>query len=161
MCRPSYRKCLSGGWWGVRMDGTSEDHLVQSPCSKQGQLMQFAKDHVQLSSEWLQGWRLQNLSRQPVHVYNHFCRKKKSLSYVWMECHVFSVGLLPLGLSLGTAWKNLTPASLLHHFIYVYGWPPSPSEPSLLRAKQRQLSQLFHVAFLSLELYEISVWPIL
>lgn len=39
----------------VRLEGTCEDHLVQNPSSKQGQLLHFDQDHVQLGFEYLQG----------------------------------------------------------------------------------------------------------
>lgn len=38
---------------------------------KQSQLQQIAQDCVQLSSEYLHGWRLHNLSRQSVPWFNH------------------------------------------------------------------------------------------
>jgi len=65
----------------VMLEGTSEDHLVHHhlPCSKQGQLLQVAQDHDQLGFDCLQGWRLHNLSGQPVPVFSHPCNK--SVSY--------------------------------------------------------------------------------
>lgn len=59
--RPSYRNRL---FWSlqthtttewVRLEGTCEDHLVQNLSSKQGQLLQFDQDHVQLGFVYLQG----------------------------------------------------------------------------------------------------------
>lgn len=45
----------------LRLEGTFGDHLVQAP-------PQVAEDHVQTALEYLQGWRLHNLSGQPVPV---------------------------------------------------------------------------------------------
>jgi len=41
------------------------------PLLKQGHLELLAQDHVQVASEYLQGWRLQRLSGQPVPVLGH------------------------------------------------------------------------------------------
>lgn len=46
----------------MRLEKTSQDHVVQPPCLEQGQLKQVAWDHVQLDSEC--GWRLHSLSVQ-------------------------------------------------------------------------------------------------
>lgn len=43
------------------LEGTPRTNLVQPSCSKQCQLQHVTKDHVQLSSECLQGWRLHKL----------------------------------------------------------------------------------------------------
>lgn len=43
----------------MRWEGASGDHLIQPPSPlKQGQLEQGAQDQVQLSFQYLQGWRL-------------------------------------------------------------------------------------------------------
>ena len=43
---------------------------------KQGHLKKAAQDHVQIAFEYLQGWRLHNLSGQPVPVLGHPHNKK-------------------------------------------------------------------------------------
>lgn len=40
--------------------------FVQAPCQEQGSLQQLAQDSIQSCFVDLQGWRLHNLSRQPV-----------------------------------------------------------------------------------------------
>ena len=47
-----------------------------TPLLKQGHLGQVASDHVQIAFEYLQGWRLHNLSGQPVPVLGHPHSKK-------------------------------------------------------------------------------------
>jgi len=46
--------------------GTSGSHPIQDPWLMQGYLETVAQDHVQTAFEYLQGWRLHNLSRQPM-----------------------------------------------------------------------------------------------
>lgn len=47
-----------------------------------------AQDNIQLALEHLQGWRLQNLSVQPVPVFDHPQGKKVGFLHVQMELHV-------------------------------------------------------------------------
>ena len=60
-------------------------HLLSSSSPnallKQGQLQQVAQDHVQSGFEYLQGWRLHNLSGQPIPVSGH-PHGKNVFSYV-------------------------------------------------------------------------------
>ena len=46
----------------LRLDRSSGDHLVQLLCSEQGHMQHSAQDCVQSGFEYLQGWRLHNLS---------------------------------------------------------------------------------------------------
>jgi len=51
---------LSQNGWSWK--GTTWDHLVQSPCFKQGYLEHISQDHIQAGFEYLQRRRLHNLS---------------------------------------------------------------------------------------------------
>ena len=53
------------------LEGTSGDHLVQTPLPKQGHLQQAAQDLVQVGFEYLQRRRLHNPCGQPVPVLRH------------------------------------------------------------------------------------------
>ena len=56
----------------LRLTGTSGGRLVYHlPLLKQGLLQLVAQEHVQMAFEHLQGWRLHNLSGQPVPVLGH------------------------------------------------------------------------------------------
>ena len=54
---------VGGDWKEFKLEGTSGDHQVRAPCSKQSQLEQFADGHIHLASEYLQEFRLHNLSQ--------------------------------------------------------------------------------------------------
>lgn len=60
-----------GDWWWLclRLEGTSRTNLIQASCSKQCQLQRVAEGRDQLNSEYLQGWRRQNLS---VHLFQYY-----------------------------------------------------------------------------------------
>ena len=49
----------------------SGDRLVESPLLKQDQLERDSQYRIQLGFEYFHGWRLHNLSGQPVPVINH------------------------------------------------------------------------------------------
>lgn len=73
-----------------------------SPTSlpKQGQLRQFAQDSIQLSFEYLQGWRLHSFARQPLPVLNH-PHSKSVFSPISWDLPRFSLCPLPCTLPLG------------------------------------------------------------
>lgn len=48
----------------LRLKGTFGGHLFQPPCSSMVELA--AEDHVQMTCEYLHGWKLHDLFRQPV-----------------------------------------------------------------------------------------------
>jgi len=63
-------------WWSVlhRMAEVGRDlwrSSGPSPLLKQDHLEQVAQDHVQMASEYLQGWRLHSLFGQPLPVHTH------------------------------------------------------------------------------------------
>lgn len=49
----------------LKLEGTFGGHLVQLPLSEKGLLELVAEDPVQMIFEYLQGWRLYNISGQP------------------------------------------------------------------------------------------------
>ena len=106
--------------------------LCPTPLLKQGHLDTVAQDHVQMGSEYLQGWRLHNISGQPIPVLCHLHSKKVFRRH--LLC--FSVCPSPLVLSLHH-WKepgsNLftLPSSISVHW--------DPPEPSLLQASPSSL----------------------
>jgi len=104
----------------LRLEGTSGDHLIWCPCSKQGQLEQVAQSHVQLGFEYLQGWGLHNISQQPFPVSEHL----HSLIFKW-DFLYFSLCPLPLVFSLGTSEKSLA-LPLLPPIGYLYTLIRSP-----------------------------------
>jgi len=53
------------------LEGTSVDHLVQTPLPKQGHLEQVAQDLIQVGFEYLQRRRNHSLSGQTVPVLCH------------------------------------------------------------------------------------------
>jgi len=55
----------------LRLEGTSGCHLVQPPLLKQGHLEPVVQDHVQTAFEYVQRWRLYNLSGQSMPVLSH------------------------------------------------------------------------------------------
>lgn len=55
----------------LRLEGTSDDQLVQPLNSKQRQLQQGAKDHAQSSSEYFQGWRVHILCGKAALLLDH------------------------------------------------------------------------------------------
>jgi len=73
------------------LEGTSGGR--NSPDSKEKQEEQFSQSLVQWDSEHLQGWRLYNLSGQPVPVFDHTpCKKDVGFVfflYLKMEFSVF------------------------------------------------------------------------
>jgi len=60
------------------LEGTPRGHLVQPPCSKQGdlQLDQVAQSPVKPDFECFQAWGLRYPSGQPVPVFHHPHGKK-------------------------------------------------------------------------------------
>lgn len=89
----------------LSLDGTSEYHLVQIPCSKQGQLEQVAQGHVHSSLEYVHRRRLYNCSGQAVPTLTHPHSKKKKKTNVYT-----------LTRSLWSFSKLNNPSSLsLHH----------------------------------------------
>lgn len=104
----------------LRLEGTSEDCLVQPHCSKQGHLERVAQEHMQLSFEILQGWGFHNNSGQSVSMFDQpyskkaFC-KQNLLPYISYP--------LSLALSLSSTVKSLIPSSLLPDPIrYLWCW---------------------------------------
>lgn len=110
----------------LRLEGTSESHLVQPPQLKQDHLKQAAQDHVQMniSNTGDSATCLGNLCQCLVSL----TIKKCFLTFAW-NVLCFSLCLLPLVLSLGTTEKSLTPSLYpLQIFIHI---DEIPSEPSL------------------------------
>jgi len=66
----------------LRLEGISGHRLVQPACSEQGCLELASQNPVQMALEYFQGWRLHNLSGQPVSVLDHF-HNKKNFSYIF------------------------------------------------------------------------------
>ena len=61
------------GW--LRLEEISGGHWVQpANLLKQGHLELVAQDHVQVTFGYCQGWRLHNLSGQPVPVFSQKCK---------------------------------------------------------------------------------------
>lgn len=63
-----------GGWnshHSLRLERTSEGHLVQPPLLKQAHLEQVVQDNVQMAFGYLQGRRLHSLFGQPMPVLSH------------------------------------------------------------------------------------------
>ena len=85
--------------------------LGPTPLLKKGYLKLVAQDHVQMSFEYLQGWRLRNLSGQAVQVLSH-PHSEKMFPDIQGEPPVFQFVPLPLVLSLGTTKKSLASPSM-------------------------------------------------
>ena len=66
-----------------RLEGTSEDHLVQPP-AEQDHLEHITQDGIQVGFEYLQKRRLHNLSGQPVPVLCH-PHNKEVPSHIQLE----------------------------------------------------------------------------
>ena len=103
----------------LRLEGTSEGDLVQHPWLEQGHLEQFAQDHVQKAFEYLQGWRLHNLSGQPMLVLGH-PHSKKVFPDVRGKLLCFSLCPLTLKTSLRMCFNPLL-AKILQP-LYTEGW---------------------------------------
>lgn len=97
-----------------RLDGNSGDHLVQSPCSKQGQLELVSQGCLQSS---LQGWRLYSLSGPLAPVLSHSHSRILFLTFMWNFLY-FNFCPLPLFLSPSTTKDNLTLSPLLPHQVF-------------------------------------------
>ena len=69
------------------LEGTSVDHLVQPPLTKQGHLQQAEQDIVQAGLEYLQRRRIHNLPGQPVPGLRH-PQREEVLPHVQMELPV-------------------------------------------------------------------------
>lgn len=93
--------------------GTSGDHLLRPPCSKQDQLQQITLNGVQWGFEYQQGWRLHNLTAQPVSVFDHSHSKKN------LPC-VLSLHPLPVILSQGTTEGILDPSFYFPHEVFAW-----------------------------------------
>lgn len=57
--------------------------LIQPPCSMQDQLKQVAQDCVQTPLEFLLGWRLHNLSWQPIALFTLLHNTQLFLTFRW------------------------------------------------------------------------------
>jgi len=115
----------------------------------QGHLEPVAQDHVQTAFEYLQGWRLHNLSGQPVPQPRH-PHSEKVFPDVQTEPSAFQ--LLPIASGPVPRHDQDEPGSVLFApsfqvFIYIKNIPP---EPSLLQAEQSQLPQPFLICEMSL-----------
>lgn len=83
----------------LRLEGASGDRLVPPCCSQQAQLQQVAQGCSHVGFEYLQAWRLCNLSGQPVLLPDDPHHKKKSLFLCIMESPVLyfmSIASCPL-----------------------------------------------------------------
>lgn len=82
----------------LRLAGTSEDHPVQLPCSKQ-----VLVNHIQQGLEYLQVSRLHSLSGQPVLGFGHLHSRKVFLMFPYVEWEFphFSLCQFPLVPSVG------------------------------------------------------------
>lgn len=91
----------------MRLEGTSSDHLVYPPSSKQRQLQQVAHGCVQTDFAYIRRWRIHNLSVQLVSVFDDLHSKKNN--FLVFKCNFLYYDLcpLPLDLSLGTKKKKL------------------------------------------------------
>lgn len=70
------------------MEDTFGDHLAQPLCLELCQLQQVSQGHGQVSVDYLQEWRLSNISEQLGPLFN--CpHNEEVLSYVWMEFPVY------------------------------------------------------------------------
>ena len=109
---------------------------------KHGHLELVAQVCIQLGFAYLQGWRLHNLSGQPVPVLGH-PHSKRVFPDVQREPPVFQCVSIGSGPVTGHCRKE--PGSVFfipscQVFIYINKFPP---ELSLLEVKQSQLSQPF------------------
>ena len=111
------------GW--LKSAGTSGYHLVQTLCSKRDQLQKVSQSHVQMSFEYLQAGKLQNLSGQPVLMFDQPDNKKVFLMFRWNFLY-FHLCLFPLVLSLDTTKKSLALSSLYPPIGYLYTLLRSP-----------------------------------
>jgi len=73
----------------LRLERNCGDHQVQPLCSDRVQREQVAQDAVQSGFEYLQGWRLQSLSGQPVPVFTMLTEERGFFLHVWIELLVF------------------------------------------------------------------------
>ena len=97
----------------------------------QGHLGPVAQDHIQMASEYLQGWRLHNLHGEPVPVLHH-PHSQKVFAGVQRDPPVFQFCPLSLVRSRGTTEKSLAPSSLHPPLRYLCTLVRFPHEPSLL-----------------------------
>lgn len=105
---------------GLRWEGISGGHLVQSSCSSRATRSRMPR--TTSFFENLQEGRLHRLSGQPVSVFHH-PHSKEAFCDVQREPHVFQ--FVPLTLARGTTEKCLFVPSLL-----VFIKPNIPPEPS-------------------------------
>lgn len=79
----------------LRLQGTSGDRLVQLRCSQQGQLEETTTGSLQWDFEYVQGWRLHDLSTQlmPVFDDDYHKKKKKRLFFSWCLNGISSVSV--------------------------------------------------------------------
>ncbi|KAK4817094.1 hypothetical protein QYF61_027925 [Mycteria americana] len=143
-------------WFGL--EGTFKGHLVQPPCKKQGhlQLDQVAQSPFQPGLECFQGWGIYHLSGQPVPS----------------ESTIFYFKTITPCLITTDPTKNSVPFFLISPLQVLKGRNKVSPEPSLLQAKQPQVSQpflmgeVFHPSdyFCSLPLdplQQVHVFPVL
>jgi len=92
------------------LEGTIKGHVVQYPCSEQGQLQtnEISWSPVQPGLECFQGWGIYLLSGQPVSGFHHpHC--KKSLPYVQSKSTFFYLKTItPCHIAAGPA-KEFVP----------------------------------------------------
>lgn len=110
----------------LRLEWTSGNYLVRPPCSKESQLEKVSQDYVQSSSEYLQDWKLHNISGQFVPAFD--------------DCILICIHCL------FSHWALLRRVcSLSLHSSGIYRHCSDITELSLLHAEQSQLSQLLSV----------------
>ena len=84
-----------------------------TPLFKQGLLGLVAQEHTVRAFDYLQGWRLHNIPRQPVPVFSHSKSKKVSPDIeTWSVFQFVSICLCPCSLSItekSLAWSSLHP----------------------------------------------------
>lgn len=124
------------------LEGTSGNHPVQPPCSKQDQPEQAAQDCAWSGFEHLPGWRLHNLSRQPVPVFLHpHGKKKRVVIYAYTEFPAFHLEpIVPCPVT-GHHCEVFGPILFIPSYQVVTEVDEIHPEPSLPRAEQPQLCQ--------------------
>lgn len=123
------------GWKGLL------ESILSEPLFKQDHLEQVAQDHIQLTFEKLQGWRVHNLSGYPVPVVSSSHSKKKKCFLKFRQSILcLSVPIAPHPVAVHH-WKE--PDSIFvsspQTFYALMRTPPEPFLSSV------QLSQLFFI----------------
>ena len=125
------------GWWvplGI---------ISSNPSAHPGSSRAGAQDCVQTAFDYLQEWRLHNLSGQLVPVLRHPHSEKSFFLMFRQNLLCFRLCPSPLVLSLGTTEKSLALFAPLPPIGYLYTWI-RPPEPSLLQAEPGSLSLSLH-----------------